>query len=422
MSDSAQDWLEKFGQAESPEIALVCLERALEVDPEFVPALGCKGTLLGQLGRDDEALACFEQIVEIDPDSGAAHYSVGLHLQNLGRIGEAIEAYTKATEVAPEDPDAWVNRGRLLDERGEPAQAIADYDRALALNDGEEIAWCNRGNSLMALERFDDAVESFERALALQAESLPARLGLSSALMCLGRIEEANAKRPQGTPYDRGPALERLHDLPSGRELVVRYYPQKHSNPEHLEEIANNLLEYCAGLETTPPGLEDGVRVGFMWSLITLRAQGERLVLCEPAFDRHPFSEISYDLTFTLQTAFMLQMLHSLTKLPPCDCTFAQAIAIQRGVIDRAELTLIRLHETNEAQISGWFVGPGDSEQAQALLESEDYDLVPTAALVGVRPHLIKVLTLPPGCTVRFQEHKVVSVRDAAGDEVWDQD
>ena len=93
MSETPQSWMEKFGAAESPEEALRCLDSALALDADFVPALGCKGTLLGQLARHDEALLCFARIVERVPDAAAAHYAIGLNLHALGRHDEALAAY-----------------------------------------------------------------------------------------------------------------------------------------------------------------------------------------------------------------------------------------------------------------------------------------------------------------------------------------
>lgn len=421
MSETPQSWMEKFSAAENPEQALDCLDSALALDADFVPALGCKGTLLGQLERHEEALLCFARIVELAPDASAAHYSIGLHLQALGRGEEALAAYGKAIELAPKEADPYVNRGRLLDESGQPEAAIEDYDRALALAPDDSVALSNRGNSLMALERFDEALASFDRALEADAKNMAAVLGRSTVLMSMGRIDEANAARPEDTPLDRGPVVEKRLALESGQSLVLRYFPKSHSNPEHLEKVAAHLLEYVAGLQGKGPGLSDGIRIGFMWSMITLREQGHNLVLCEPAFGRHPFTELSYDVSFTLQTGVMIQLLHSITELAHSDCTFADGIAMAPDALLSEDLSMYRLHETNEEHISGWVAGAADREAAMKVIESGQYDMLPTAALTGIRHSVVKTLSLPPGCTVKMHEHKLVSVLDPDGREVWKQ-
>ncbi|MCA9706418.1 MAG: tetratricopeptide repeat protein [Myxococcales bacterium] len=422
MSETPQSWMEKFSTAQTPDQALEYLDSALALDPDFVPALGCKGTLLGQLQRHEEALMCFARISELQPKSGAAHYSIGLHLQALGRDQDALVAYSKAIEVAPDEADAYVNRGRLRDETGDPEQAIVDYDAALRLQPNDSVALSNRGNSLMGLERFDEALASFDSALEADASNVPALLGRSTVLMSLGRIDEANAARPEGTPLDRGPVVELRKGLPTGKSVVLCYYPQVHSNPEHLERAASQLLDYVVGLQGQGPGLGDGIRIGFMWSMITLRERGSDLVLCEPAFGRHPFSELSYDVSFTLQTAVMSQLLHSITELPRSECTFAEGIAMAPMVVLEDALEMYRLHDTNEQHISGWVIGAGSRDAALKIIESKQYDMVPTAALINLRQSAVKVLSLPAGCTVKMQEHKLTSVLDPQGREVWQQE
>ena len=419
MSD-VQQFMNAYGEAADKgdaEKALAALDGALGVDAAYIPALGCKGTLLGHLQRHDDALACFERIVAIQPDSGPGHYSCGVHLQELGRWDEAIAAYTKATEVDPDDPDAYINRGRLLDDRGEPEDAIADYDRALALNDGEEIAWANRGNSLLALGRFDDAVASYDRALSLEPDSDATKLGRSNALLALGRLEEANAARPAGTPLDRGEAVEVRAPLANG-SLVAYYFPHQHSNPELLAAACESVVSYCASLEDKPPGLSDGIVIGYGWSRLTLRARGDDIVLCEPNFSRHPMSELCYDISFSLQSIVMTQVLHSVVGVDACECSCVDDLIIADGAILEPELILHRIAPTRE-RTSGWIIGPRNVAEVDALLDSEQFDVVPSAVIASVRPHLIKVLSLPPGFQVTMYGHAVTSVLDEEGNERW---
>ncbi len=421
MSETPEQWMEKFGKAENAEQALSILDSALAEDPDYVPAIGCKATLLGQMGRHEEALPLFQRIAELAPGSGAAHYSVGLHLQILGRNEEALAAYDKAIEVDPKEGDAYVNRGRLRDEGGDPKAAIEDYDKALALNAEDPIALSNRGNSLMAVERLDEALESFDKALALDETNVAAKLGRCTALVSLGRIDEANKARPEDSEHDRGPVLEVEKKTSKGRRLVLRYFPQSHSNPGHLEAMAKELLDYCGNLEDKGPGLVDGVRIGFMWSMLTLREQGETLVLCEPAFGRHPFSELSYDVSFTLQTAVMIKLLHSITELQYSACTFADGIAVSPEAMGSESLSLYRVHDTNDEHITGWVAGADSEKSAKALLDSGQFTVLPTAALVGMRFSVVKTLSLPAGSTVKMEGHKLVSVLDSDGKEVWQQ-
>ncbi len=398
--------------------ALEAVTQALEQDPDSVPALGYRGTLLGQADQHVEALAMFDRVVELEPERGAAHYSRGLYLERLGRFDEALAAYTRAIEIDPAEPRSLVNRGRLLDDSGQAAEAVADYDLALALDDTETIAWTNRGNSLVALESFDEALESYDRALTLDSTSVTARLGRARALMSLGRIDEANAARLVDDERDPGEVLERRLALSDG-ELVLRYFPGGHSHPEVLASLADTVLEHCAAFEASPPGLVDGVTIHFGWSMLTLRQRGTDRVLCEPDFSRHPLTELRHEVTFSLQVQFMTQVMHQVVGAPVSDTNCFHTVATTPAALGQKKLTMFRVSEVDEDGFSGWLVGPETPAARAKMLEGGDYQLVAGAMLARLRAHLIKALTLPPGFSVSFDGHAVVSVCDPDGTELW---
>ena len=355
---------------------------------------------------------CYERVIEVAPELGDARYSQALSLERLGRREEAVEAYGRAIALSPQDPDPLINRGRLRDDAGEPERAIEDYDAALAIDDTEVMAWSNRGNSLLAVERFADALSSFDRALALDGAWVPAMLGRSTALLSLGRLADANAARPVGTSLDRGEVVERRRDLPDGTALVARWLPGQHTHPEYLEACAESLLETVASVFDQGPGLGDGVTISYAWSQLTVRHRGQERVLCEPSFSSHPLDQLVYDVTFTLQTRVMHELMLSITEAEPSDCHCMDLIAVQHGALRGSEVVLTRIADRDEDRISGWVVGPETAEGIERMLEREDYVMVPTALLARDRPHLVKVLLLPAGYVVRFDGHTVTSVRD----------
>jgi Flp pilus assembly protein TadD len=420
MSDGVEALMERYSQAMERgerQAAAEALEEVLTVEPDHLPALGAMGALLGADGQHEIALALYDRAITIAPELAAAHYSRGLELQRLGRPDEAVEAYTRAIELDPTDPDPLINRGRLLDDDDEPEAAIVDYDRALSLDDTETIAWCNRGNSLMSLERFEEAIASFDRALAVDPDDVAARLGRSSSLMSMGRVDEADAARPVRTPQDRGPVRQLRRSLGDAIDLVARWYPGNHQNPEWLEAAAESLLEAVAGAQSRAGDrLNDGVTMGYGWSLLTVRWQGDDRVLCEPDFSRHPLTRITYDISFTLQTLVMQDLMLSIVETSPTECGCMDLIAVQHGHLTRPRLKLTRVSSTKEG-FSGWVAGPESRDAIAQMLRDEDYDMIPTAMLVQARPHLVKVLLLPEGFDVTFDGHAVTSVVDDQGRE-----
>lgn len=419
MPDEA--WFERFEEAAAAgraEEALEILAQALQADPASTRAWGLRGTVLGDQGRHDEALECFERVVALDPSSGPGHYARALELERLERVEEALEAYRRATEVDPQDTDSWINRGRLLDDSGRPAEAIDCYDRALELDPVEVVAWSNRGNSLQGLERFQEAVDCYRHALDLVPDHPPAKLGLASGLAYLGRIEESNAARPLGSPLDRGEVRELRREV-GQRTLVARWFLGRHNRPDDLTRLVEGLLERCAALDAErPAGLPDGLRIPCGWSTLTVRARGQERVLCEPDFHRDPRRDVVHDVTLTVQTLYLAELLHRLVRVPPSACTFADTIALAPDALD-PEVWLHRVHESDFEGRSGWVVGGAPPAQLKRFYRLGELRVEPAARLVQLRPHLIKALTLPEGWSARFVDHAVVSVLDPEGGERW---
>jgi hypothetical protein len=93
-------------------------------------------------------------------------------------------------------------------------------------------------------------------------------------------------------------------------------------------------------------------------------------------------------------------------------------LAIAPGALEQRELVLRRFGERDEEGWSGWVAGPNDPE-AWADPAAMGLGRLRTGELARIRPALIKVLVLPPGFTVRFDGHAVVSMVGPDGHERW---
>lgn len=55
------------------EEAIVALEKAIELDPDYADAYIGKGTTLHQLGKYEEALEAYDKVIELKPDYAGAY-------------------------------------------------------------------------------------------------------------------------------------------------------------------------------------------------------------------------------------------------------------------------------------------------------------------------------------------------------------
>src|SRR5262249_43088024 len=87
------------------------LERALELRPDWLPAVAARASNYAAERKYDEAIAGFGRAIQIDPRRAASYDSRGLAYSNSGRHAEAIPDYTRAIQLNPDLVAAYNNRG-----------------------------------------------------------------------------------------------------------------------------------------------------------------------------------------------------------------------------------------------------------------------------------------------------------------------
>jgi tetratricopeptide (TPR) repeat protein len=124
--------LSLLGQAQR---ALGELERALELNPQYVEALIHRGLVLNELGRTEEAEEAFSRAAQnlAEPTNGLPapvaaqlanrHADLAETYAGAGALDRAIEQYQRALELGPNFHDLRYRMARLLLESGRPLEA-----------------------------------------------------------------------------------------------------------------------------------------------------------------------------------------------------------------------------------------------------------------------------------------------------------
>ena len=184
------------------EEALVCFQRAAELQPDFIDAIVNCGVVQLALHRYEAALAIFDGVVEKAPNDAEAWNNRGNALLELGREVEALASLEKALALNPKYVNAWNNRGVALQHLNRHEEAFAAFEEALALAPELAAAYNNRGNSFMMLRQYEKAYADFERACALSPNFTEALVNRGTALVAMRRLDEAVSI------YDRALRLE----------------------------------------------------------------------------------------------------------------------------------------------------------------------------------------------------------------------
>jgi tetratricopeptide (TPR) repeat protein len=207
--------------------ALTTLNRLLERDADYVPALVLRGTILDRLHRSDAAARDLRRAVELVSKSSAAHSALAAVLNRLGHTSEAIyhyqlaqhfgaprrttllglaRAFSHAAQLAeaerrldelvtaePDFADGFMERARVALRRGRAAEAEGFLARAL-----EAAPWHRDGHQLYLV-----ALKELGRtAAASRCEARLAELSVEDAISARLKLRAINTPGAVGPRWD----------------------------------------------------------------------------------------------------------------------------------------------------------------------------------------------------------------------------
>jgi pilus assembly protein FimV len=140
-----------------PEEALKLIDRALDLDPENIPARSLKARALAEAGKPSEAAALLESLPDAEASHESAEQLLDLYLQD-GRAGRAAEL---ASRALAKDPKRYAMAGKVILALLESG----DGDGALTLLDQVRKPMSESG-----------AAEALAQLLEVAATRLPGRL------------------------------------------------------------------------------------------------------------------------------------------------------------------------------------------------------------------------------------------------------
>jgi len=190
-------WFSALGQALARQgklaEALSSHNKALELKPNWAPALHDRGDVLRAMGLFEEALANYDQALAGYDASAAgslnlieAYLNRATVLAALNRSDDALASYNTALALCPEsEGEAMIRRalarkpdqaephfllGAVLLKSGRTAEAEASLRLAVALKPDLPWAYHNLSVALMELGRLSEAREAAKAAIALAPE------------------------------------------------------------------------------------------------------------------------------------------------------------------------------------------------------------------------------------------------------------
>jgi tetratricopeptide (TPR) repeat protein len=172
-------------------------ERALRIDPCYVPALQALGNLYAAAGAHEALLAMHLAEAEASPDPSrraAAHARVAeLYETKLGHIDNAIEHHARALSAVPIYAPSFKALTRLFAAQGRHGELIELYERAVERAESERaISYLLKIGALYEDQLRDpvQAIHAYRRVIERDMRHLGAIHALSRVTEAAGRFGE----------------------------------------------------------------------------------------------------------------------------------------------------------------------------------------------------------------------------------------
>ena len=175
---------------------------AIQLRPDFVPALVNAALCLDQLGRSTEAQSMLQRAISADPNNIPAHLNLGLLLGQLGQLDQAALQFQIVLDLDPDNAVALYNLASIR-QQDDPDGALQLYGKAVMLRPQEGRYVCACADCLLQVGQVEKAIEVLEAFFDSEVAYAPAYLMLGRLYMAQGRSELAK-KVYSAAAADRG--------------------------------------------------------------------------------------------------------------------------------------------------------------------------------------------------------------------------
>jgi tetratricopeptide (TPR) repeat protein len=174
------------------------LQRAVELDPGYVPAFSSLAALHVKNRRPDQALAEYRKILERG-ETAVTYTLIAMVEESRGNLDAAVQGYRKALELDPNAPVPANNLAWLIAERG-----VGNLDEAVRLSQGavqrypntpgfaDTLGWVYQKKGL-----YGAAAEQLQKAVAGELDNATYRYHLGIAYASKGDRAEARLQLEQ---------------------------------------------------------------------------------------------------------------------------------------------------------------------------------------------------------------------------------
>lgn len=251
---------EAYFHVQEGELALVSLERALELDPDHALALYYKSALLCQSGDLQTGERGLRRAAELNPAHAPTWTLLASIEASRGDLDAAEELLHKAANIDPTDAQPLALLGSIAYERGDLPGTIALWDRALELDPRDKDLLGNMGQLLQSQGDLAGAKSKFDAIVELDPADWRSIAKLVQLCEALGLKDERDRRRA---------ALYELYALVDARHAMFyqdgarRYYCRDQFEASGRHVMAFEYFDYAVKPDPTNASWDLGVRYSF---------------------------------------------------------------------------------------------------------------------------------------------------------------
>ena len=160
-------------------------------------ASNSRGIELLKEGKTNEAITEFQKAVQLDPNYVPARQNLGHAYDRQGRSEEAMAQYRKAAELDPKSSVVYNNLGVLYDKKGLYDEAIGEFEKALQINPGDATALKN----LETAKKNKAVIEERKKAIAQAQQAVEANPKDPRAAYNLARLYAFHGQKEQAIEW-----------------------------------------------------------------------------------------------------------------------------------------------------------------------------------------------------------------------------
>ncbi len=141
---------------------------AVALNPDDSRALNNLGTILSELGRDDEAFERFSAALRVNPNDATSNHNVGQALLNRGEFRKAIRYFRRTMALDPGGFEDYYSLALCYGETGEYKRAIRMFKYALELKPDSPEALSSLGVIYLRVGETENAEKLLKAATDLE--------------------------------------------------------------------------------------------------------------------------------------------------------------------------------------------------------------------------------------------------------------